>query len=101
MINSITTFELESLLNAENINLIDVRSNEEFEAGHVKTAINIPLNHILLKSKDFNINETYYIICRTGNKSSIACQLLNYSQDINVVDVLGGMFNWQGEIVVD
>ena len=44
-VDSISTIELEQKLK-QNIQLIDVRTPGEFRRGHIKNAINVPLNEI-------------------------------------------------------
>lgn len=71
--------------------LIDVRTTEEFEAGHVKDAVNIPVEDI----QDGTMPETdkdtaIYVYCRSGNRSAQAKAVLEAAGYTNVED-LGGM----------
>ena len=75
--------------------LIDVRTTEEFKAGHFAESINVPLDKI--QSGEFpNVakNTTIYLYCRSGNRSSQAKQLLEKAGFTNVKD-LGGLENIQ------
>ena len=80
--------------------IIDVRSLEEYESGHIKGAINIPVDTIKLEkleqvipSKDNNI----IVYCRSGNRSRQAAQILIDLGYTNIYD-LGGISNWSGEL---
>ncbi|MGL6145261.1 MAG: rhodanese-like domain-containing protein, partial [Macrococcoides caseolyticum] len=75
--NTITVKSLKQLLeqNAE-VQLIDVREIDEFEAGHIKEAKNIPLSELDQHVSDFNKDDDYIIICRSGNRSGMACDYL-------------------------
>ncbi|UOB20932.1 rhodanese-like domain-containing protein [Macrococcus armenti] len=92
--NTITVNSLKQLLeqNAE-IKLIDVREIEEFEAGHINEAINIPLSELDQHISDFNKEDDYIIICRSGNRSGMACDYLQQF-DIKTTNVQGGMIEW-------
>lgn len=92
--NTITVKSLKQLLeqNAE-VQLIDVREIDEFEAGHIKEAKNIPLSELDQHVSDFNKDDDYIIICRSGNRSGMACNYLE-QHDIKTTNVQGGMIEW-------
>lgn len=92
--NTITVKSLKQLLeqNAE-VQLIDVREIDEFEIGHIKEAKNIPLSELDQHVSDFNKDDDYIIICRSGNRSGMACDYLE-QYDIKATNVQGGMIEW-------
>lgn len=57
--------------------IIDVRSEEEYKNGHIKNAINIPLDKI--EALDFNLdkNDKLIIHCRTNVRSRRAIDILS------------------------
>jgi len=74
---------------------IDVRTPEEYAAGHAARAENIPLDTL-----DANLNKLYkkdpvYIICQTGNRSKKAAQILKDAGFNQVVNITGGTVAWQ------
>ena len=80
--------------------LLDVRTPEEYEAGHIPGAINIP-NEIIgtdeiprLPQKDQRI----YVYCRSGNRSKQASEKLVALGYTDIVEI-GGIIDWTGEIV--
>jgi len=77
--------------------LLDVREEIEFIISHIPGAENIPLGNVKDHLGMFNKSQTYYIICRTGNRSDFACQLLAENGFLNVYNVLPGMSEWDGE----
>lgn len=92
--NTITVNSLKQLLKqSAKIKLIDVREIDEFEAGHIKEAINIPLSELDKHVDKFNKEDDYIIICRSGNRSGTACDYLNQFE-INTTNVQGGMIEW-------
>lgn len=68
--------------------VIDVRSNSEWRAGHLATAIHLPLNNIAEGIGDLvdNKQQKIYLYCRSGNRSGKAMKILQglgYSNVIN------------------
>jgi phage shock protein E len=57
-----------------NATLIDVRTAQEFAAGHVKGAINIPFENIVAELEKLNITKDTEVVlyCRSGRRSGIA-----------------------------
>lgn len=67
--------------------IIDVRELGEFESGHIKGAINIPLSELRGRVDEIPKDKTVYIHCRTGQRSYnavLALQNLGFSNVINV-----------------
>lgn len=56
--------------------LIDVRSDEEYAAGHLPGAANIPLHLLGIKSRLLSLTVNYILYCDTGRRSSAATHLL-------------------------
>jgi rhodanese-related sulfurtransferase len=81
---------------------LDVRSVPEFEAGHAKGAINIPLMHLssagMTPNPEFGAvveaalekDAKLLIGCKTGVRSARACDLMNQMGFTNVANVRGG-----------
>ena len=91
---SITIDELKSeILDANPVNIVDVRTNEETAMGIIPGAKTIPMNEIPENLNQFNENDTYYIICKVGGRSA---QVVQYREQngINAVNVEGGMDAW-------
>jgi len=75
-----------------NLQVVDVRRETEFADGHVKSAINMPLNEMtdLALLADFEENQNLYVHCGGGYRSVIACSLLKSQGFHNLRNVLGG-----------
>lgn len=77
--------------------IIDVREPNEYKAGHIKSAINIPLNQLIFSKNKLAVvaKDTPIILyCRSGGRSKIAIQMLktkgftNLTNGINTENVL-------------
>lgn len=95
-IESITTKELEQLLKDKKIRLLDVRSQQEYQGGHIKEARNLPLNR--LKSYQDPKSDPIYVICQSGMRSKRAANILS-QKGYQVVNVSGGMSAYTGKII--
>lgn len=74
--------------------IIDVREPSEFAEGSVPGARNIPMIGLIMNAGDFlDKDETYYIMCRSGGRSSQTCSELE-SQGYNVVNLEGGILGY-------
>lgn len=81
--------------------IVDVRTIEEYQSGHIPGAINIP-NETIFQS-DIpqlpNKNQLILVYCRSGNRSRQAAAKLSALGYTNIVE-FGGIHAWPGEIVV-
>lgn len=83
--------------------ILDVRSKEEYEAGHIANSINIPVNEIGNKFKEEvteDLNKTILVYCRSGARAKQASELLVDLGYKNVID-FGGILNWNYGLVTD
>lgn len=75
---------------ADGAQLLDVRTPEEFSEGHIKEAVNLPLQQIQAGEEPrVDKDSTLYVYCRSGNRSAQAAAILR-DGGYNVKD-LGGM----------
>ncbi len=78
--------------------LVDVRSALEFSDKHIKDSINIPIDMISFKVKELSESGNKYIVlCRTGNRSPMAANMLLQSGIGSVKVMDGGLERWQRE----
>ena len=67
--------ELDKIVEENNYIIVDVRTESEFETGHVKDAINIPVETID-PSVNLDKNKTIIVYCRSGRRSANAASVL-------------------------
>ncbi len=82
--------------------VVDVRRQDEFDAGHIPGAILIPNESINTEQpKELpDLNQIILIYCRSGNRSKQAAQKLFDMGYTNVYE-FGGIIDWTGEVVAE
>lgn len=78
--------------------ILDVREEAEYAFGHIDGAKSIPMGELESRLEELDKNEEIYVICRTGNRSNLAAQLLAKNDFTKVYNVLPGMNEWNGNI---
>jgi len=71
--------------------LLDVRSKDEFRAGHIGGAVNIPAPELRTRHAELDKDRPIAVICTTGNRSGMACSILKMNGFKMVYNVTGGM----------
>ena len=69
--------EVERLKCDGSMTLIDVRTAEEFDSGHIKGFFNIPVDELREHIEEFDIKKPVYVVCQSGLRSYIACCILS------------------------
>ena len=75
---------------AGEIQVVDVREQEEYDALHLDGVTLLPLSELLDRYTELDKAQTYYVICKSGRRSARACQFLE-EQGYDVTNVQGGM----------
>lgn len=73
--------------------LIDVRTAEEFRAGHIPGAINVDVQTLPQQLHRLPRDRALVLYCRSGSRSSYAAGLLRQAGFSDVYD-LGGIGDW-------
>jgi hydroxyacylglutathione hydrolase len=74
--------------------VIDVRSEKEWNAGHIGGSRNLPLNHLRDRLGEIPADQTVVVHCEGGYRSAIAASLLQQAGRQNVLDLVGGLKAW-------
>lgn len=85
------------LLNHEDALILDVREDSEYRDGRIPKARHIPLRQLKDRLEDLEKYKDRAIIavCRTGSRSSHACNLLRKAGYERVHNLAGGMVAWE------
>lgn len=92
---------VEGLNTSDNSEIIDVRTPDEFNEGYIEGAklINIQdtpkfMEEIEKLSKD----KDYFVYCRSGARSEMACQVMDKAGIKNTFNLKGGIMGWSGKV---
>lgn len=97
--HTITPDELLSKLeNKESGVILDVREPAEYAFGHIPGALSIPYGDLEKRISELNPDDEVYVVCRTGNRSDLASQLLSEKGFKAVKNVTSGMEGWKGPV---
>ncbi|MCA0971278.1 rhodanese-like domain-containing protein [Halobacillus litoralis] len=88
--------EVEQKLNqGENLNIIDVREDDEVAEGMIPGAKHIKLGTIDERAGELDSSKSYIMVCRSGGRSGKATQILE-QKGLDVTNMEGGMMSWEG-----
>ena len=93
-VNEITPVEAKARTQQAYAQFVDVRTPEEYKAGHPSRAINIPLSELASSLDRLEKNEPVYVICQTGRRSKEASEILVKNGFPWVFNVSGGATAW-------
>ena len=85
---------------SEDVLIVDVRNQNEFDAGHIEHAILLPADKIAAQASAIlpDKNQAIILYCRSGARSSRAALVLVEMGYTRVYD-LGAFTNWQGSVI--
>jgi hydroxyacylglutathione hydrolase len=90
----ITVQEL-SRQRSQNLQVLDVRREPEWHAGHIERAEWFPLDNFKISAPELDPSAPVAVHCQGGYRSMIACSLLQRAGIENVLNVVGGFDAWQ------
>ena len=96
--SAISPQEFKQAIDAQaNITIVDVRSVEEYNSGHIKNSILLPLDTLASKAAEalHDKSQPLYVYCRTGHRSAQAVSFLQQQGYTNVHSLSGGITAWQ------
>lgn len=99
--NKITAEEAKGIIDTEdNIIILDVRTQEEFDEGHIENAVLLPNTEIAERIEEIIPDKETKILvyCRSGNRSKSASMEMIEMGYMNVYD-FGGIIDWDYDIV--
>lgn len=98
MYEDILPTEIKSRLkHGEQLNIIDVREDEEVAQGMIPGAKHIPLGEIPIRLDEIPRTGEIILVCRSGGRSSHACEFLAHQGLSGLKNMVGGMLEWNKE----
>lgn len=90
-----TTPELKEKLDTEDWTVLDVRSIEEYESGHIEGSINIYTGLLGQNLDKIPMDKPIAVICKSGTRSGFGCSILKRNGVENIYNIMGGMTSWR------
>lgn len=78
---------------ADDVLLLDVREDDEWRAGHIKSAVHIPMMAVPARVAEIPAGRQVVVVCRSGGRSAQVTGFLA-SQGWDAVNLAGGMMAW-------
>jgi rhodanese-related sulfurtransferase len=83
------------LLGRDDVLILDVREQSEYDAGHIPGVTLIPLNDVPNRLNEIPKDKPVIVTCRSGNRSGQATDFLRQQGYTNVHNMTGGINAWQ------
>lgn len=86
--------------NTENAVILDVRSPQEYQEGHIPGAVNINIQDpdFMDKLDELATDKTYLVYCRSGVRSAKACHMMGSQGFEHLYNLDGGILEWSGKV---
>src|SRR5689334_18043741 len=96
----ITSTELKQRLdNGDDIQIVDVREDNEVAIGRLPNSIHIPLAQVLTRMNEIDPNRETVVHCKMGGRSARAIDALQRSGfNGKLINLKGGIIGWSNEV---
>ncbi|PKG44238.1 rhodanese-like domain-containing protein [Psychroflexus sp. MES1-P1E] len=91
----------EGLKASSNSEIIDVRTPDEFDDGYIEGArlLNIQdSSKFMAELEKLEKDKDYFVYCRSGRRSEMACQIMEKAGIKNAYNLQGGILDWTGNL---
>ncbi len=75
--------------------LLDVRTQEEYNEGHISGSTLIPVQELEARLNELPRNKKILVYCRSGNRSATASEILVKNGLIQIFNMKGGITEWK------
>lgn len=93
-IQTMSPTEAKALIGTKDVALIDVREAAEYKEGHIAQAKLMPLSTVTAHIAELSKYDKVIVVCRSGNRSGMACRTLQSNGVKNLINLSGGMMAW-------
>lgn len=84
-----------AIMDNEDVLMIDVREQSEYDAGHIPGITLIPMNSVPSRLSEIPTDKTVVLACRSGNRSGQVFDYLKQQGYTNIHNLQGGIVAWQ------
>ena len=94
-ISQLTAGEIDARLKLNDVHVLDVRREPEWDAAHIENATWWPLDNFRVSPPELDHNAPIAVHCKGGYRSMIASSLLQRAGFKQIINVIGGFDAWQ------
>ena len=77
--------------------VLDVRTRGEYNSGHIRNAVHIPVSELGGRLDELNITDDILVYCKSGGRSASASQILVDNGFLYIFNMIGGIDAWKGQ----
>ena len=98
---SMNNDDIAKILSKKNVQVVDVRTSQEYNSGHLPNAINLDVNKPDFETRIMVLKKKRPVVvyCRSGRRSKKAAQVMA-AKGYQVYEMDQGYINWPGEKVM-
>lgn len=82
-------------LSRERVSMVDVRTESEWNAGHIAGSVLVPLGRLRERAGELPRDVPTVVICQTGSRSAIGASILATEGVADVANLVGGVVDWE------
>lgn len=96
-VTKVSAADAVTILAQPSITVVDVRTPAEYSSGHLADAVNIDIEGSTFEEQITSLprEDTYFVYCRSGNRSGVATDKMADLGFTTVYDLQGGIAEWQ------
>ncbi|HUV02376.1 MAG TPA: rhodanese-like domain-containing protein [Desulfobacteria bacterium] len=79
---------------SDDIIVVDIRTKDEYDAGHIEGALSVPISELSNRTEEFNTSTKIVVYSANGSNSTIVCDILIKNGSARVYNVVGGLDAW-------
>jgi rhodanese-related sulfurtransferase len=101
MVEEISPEEVREKLDEEDAQIVDIRQPEEFEEGHIPSALNIPMSELPNRVEEVEWSDDVTVVCPVGQSSIQAAKLIGSYEGAEaeaVKSMAGGYREWKYDL---
>jgi rhodanese-related sulfurtransferase len=95
---NVSSEKAKELIDEQKVEVVDVRTEEEYNQGHIPGAKLIPLDQLDNHIDELEKEQSYLIVCRSGNRSTQASEQLVDNGFTNILNLKKGMNEWTYDV---
>lgn len=94
-IKQISVEKAKEIVDEKDVQFIDVRTVEEYQAGHTSKTVNLPLDSLEQSLSELDKAKPVYVICQTGRRSQKGAEILEKNGFKDLYNIEGGTSAWE------